>query len=207
MATNHHRFQSLAWPVNAMAGFIVVVACFIYLPLGVVAFLWFLYLQLLLAIPQRLAPFGDKTSITAPLDGIITDISTDGAAYHIDIMAHFTSSQIIFCPCDGVIEDNLWIDGLYLPASDGVAPSFNARREIMIEMKTGEMIIMSLIAQTFTRLCQSPVAQGQLVYQSEPIGLSLMRARIRISVPKSFSIMVNQGQSCLGIETIIAKHP
>ena len=204
----YDRFQTIGWNIKAIGALIVVFLLWLYLPLGVIGFIGFLYLNLLLHIPDRQLPAAlpqDNDLITAPIDRRITHLDCGGDHIIIDILAHITSSQIVFAPLSGVIEDKLWIDGAYLSADTPHFEMLSARQEWVIHHADGQQVTLIQFASPQTRYLTSALTTGQQISMAEPFALGLMRSHIRLILPSHYQLDIYEGQSCLAGESILAR--
>ena len=206
--TPSNRFHTIGWNIKAIAALLVVFFVWLYLPLGVIGFIGFLYICLLLQTPIRQLPAAlpdDNDLIIAPLDGRVTHLDCDDAHIIVDIQSHLTASQIIFAPTSGVIEDKLWIDGAYISADTPHFELLSARQEWLISLSDDEQLSLVQYALPQTRYLTSTLITGQKITMGEPFAVGLLRSHIRLTLPSHYQLEVYQGQSCLAGETIIAR--
>ena len=204
----YDRFQTIGWNIKAIGALIVVFLIWLYLPLGVIGFIGFLYLCLLLHTPLRQLPASlpqNNDIITAPIDGRITHLDCGDDHIIIDILCHLTSSQIVFAPLSGVIEDKLWIDGAYMNADTPHFEMLSARQEWVISHADGQQVTLIQFASPQTRYLTSALTTGQQVVMGEAFALGLMRSHIRLIVPSHYQLEVYEGQSCLAGESVLAR--
>ena len=201
----YDRFQTIGWNIKAIAALVVIFLSWLYLPLGVIGFIGFLYLCLLLHMPDRQMP--DKASgvTLSPIDGRITSLSCHENHVIIDMMAHMTSSQIIFAPQSGVIDDKLWIDGAYINSDTAHFEMLAARQEWLITTDDGDQIGLIQYTSPQTRYVTGALTVGQKITIAEPFALGLLRSHIRLRLPKDYQLEVYEGQSIIAGETIIAR--
>ena len=200
----YDRFQTIGWNIKAIAALGVIFLSWLYLPLGVIGFIGFLYLCLLLHMPDRQMPDQASELTLAPIDGRITSLSCHENHIIIDMMAHMTSSQIIFAPQSGVIEDKLWIDGAYMNSNTAHYEMLAARQEWLITVDNGDQISLIQYTSPQTRYVTGALTVGQKITTSEPFALGLLRSHIRLRLPKEYQLAVYEGQSIIAGETIIA---
>ena len=208
MMAPNNRFQTIGWNIKAMAALLVIFLSWLYLPFGVIGFIGFLYLCLLLHIPQRQLPAGlpqDSDIIIAPIDGRITYLGCDEGHVIIDIQAHMTASQIVVSPISGVIEDKLWIDGAYISADTPHFEMLAARQEWLFTTPDGQNMSLLQFTSPLTRYLTSAFTTGQKISMAEPFALGLLRTHIRLILPASYHLEVYEGQSCLAGETLLAR--
>ena len=200
------RYQQIGWPISALAGLLVIGLTWLSLPLGVIGFIGFLYLQLLVQQQGDFLPFVgtlDAEAIVAPIEGVISSIEHKSDAIIITFTGQATSSQICYSPVNGVVEDVLWIDGEFTDPHDNLWAVHAARHECVIDMGR-DPIILCLMGTKWTRYLTLSYTQGQSINRGEPCGLSLLRSTIRLIIPAHYNIAVLEGQRVLGGQTVIA---
>ena len=203
----YDRFQTIGWNIKAIAALVVIFLSWLYLPLGVIGFIGFLYLCLLLHMPDRHMTDRAIGLTLAPIDGRITFLSCHENHILIDMMAHMTSSQIIFAPQSGVIEDKLWIDGAYINNDKVHFEMLAARQEWLIIADDGDQIGLIQFTSPQTRYVTGALTVGQKITMAEPFALGLLRSHIRLRLPKDYQLAVYEGQSIIAGETILARSP
>ena len=198
------RFTHIGFAVKAVAGMMVILLSLIALPLGVLGLFLFLYLHLLLHPIKRSLHEDDITMITAPIDGIVTDIRQTSSGCHIDINASLLASQICYAPIGGHVIDKIWMDGTYLPEHDPLARTTNARYDLLIQAYHDEVVTVSLYGTAITRYLFCPHAEGQSIAVGEPCGFGLIQSIVTLRLPASYYVMVKQGQAVFATQTKIA---
>ena len=201
----YDRFQTIGWNIKAVAALVVVFLSWLYLPLGVISFIGFLYLCLLLQMPKRQLPKIDTKVAIAPIDGCITQLSCDDDHITIDMQSHLTSSQIVFAPQSGIIEDKLWVDGAYMKRDEDLFDMLAARQEWLIANDDGQHISLIQYSSPQTRYITGSLTTGQKVTMAEPFALGLLRSHIRLRLPREYQLEVYEGQSIIAGESILAR--
>ena len=200
------RYQQIGWPISALAGLLVIGLIGLSLPLGVIAFIGFLYLQLLVQQQDEFLPVDgarDAEAIVAPIEGVVSSIDHQSDATIITFTGQATSSQICYSPVNGVVEDVLWIDGEFTEPHDNLWAVHAARHECVIDMGR-DPIILCLMGTKWTRYLTLSYTQGQSINRGEPCGLSLLRSTVRLIIPTYYDVAVLEGQCVLGGQTVIA---
>ena len=210
--TKRARYQTISFVLKAVTGACVIALAWFNAGLGFVGFGVFLYLHLLLHESQRQAgKMPQLGSILCPLDGTVCAVRHHEGYSEIDIQGDLLSSQMIFSPVAGKIDDRLWIDGVHLPVADQDAGVLNARLDFSISVITASdkqnAISLSLIAGPVTRYLYSPFVEGQVIDYAEPFGFALLRSVVTLRVPSTYQILVKSGESCLSRQTMIASCP
>jgi len=197
------------WRLLAAAGTIVGCLTAVWLPFGIIGFVSFLYLAVLL---RPLAPRSqpDDDYVRAPVDGTI--LTVDKGAVNVDgddvtvicLRAGSFSSQLQSAPVRGIVDSVIWFAGVFKTSKDGAQMPNIARREFIFETDSGHQIGFIQHGDSYARLLMGFVQEGQRVTGNEKIGVGLFHARLSIIVPAQFDIKVTAGQRILVGETVLA---
>lgn len=197
VVTSHSAFKTLF-----VVGIITIILTIIALPLGLIGLAAMLYLYF---ICRPLLPvlIQDEAQIVAPAEGFISSITTSERGTHIRIQQRWDSRLHVAMPVAGRIEQNLYIDGAYLPETDTSAIAINARRELLIETDGGASVELVIWATPLGRLQFSDMLEGQIEEQGAPCGLSILAGTIEMIVPSSWIIDMSKGAFCIAGQTVI----
>ena len=200
------------WPLLAIAGGFAIILCALYLPAGLIGFSGFIYLHIILHSPRRTLSELPSGHIAAPIDGQILWVHHDNASALtiVRIRADWLTSHIAYAPMAGQIDQIIWYDGQFTGFADDVLPPpENARQEIALlsldSTSSADKITVCHYGAPLSRILQSCVQEGRKVSPDTPIALGLLRPKIDISFPASYSLDIYAGQRCLAGQTIIAK--
>jgi len=207
--------QSPAMPVRIVTGLAVSVLGLVWLPLGMLGLLillWVVYVTKPAEILKLSSSGG--TDIFVPMDGLVTSIETTSAKKIIRIAQQIHSNKLILMPCDGKIDINMFVDGLFLPADISNASRLNARREISIkqdnppaEHNARNFISIIIWGRPFARYLASPISEGRVIRACVPIAISLLHGDMDIILPSNYEIVVNLGEFCIAGKTVLARQP
>lgn len=205
--------QSPAMPVRIVTGLCVGVMGFVWLPLGVLGLLgliWLVYVTNPIEMHDINAQNGKD--ILVPMDGLITFIEADAQQIRIRISQQFHSNKLIHMPCDGRIEINMFVDGLFLPTQISNASRLNARREITINthkmsnpLHSEDEISLIMWGRPFARYLSSPISEGRIMQSGVPIAISLIQGDLDVILPANYNVLVKSGEFCLAGKTILAR--
>ena len=114
-------------------------------------------------------------------------------------------------PCDGRIDINIFVDGLFMPAKIPNSSSLNAKREITINQNANQIspnsnsdISLILWGNPFARYLASPVLEGRKLQIGTPIAILLLHGEIDILLPLHYEIKVKSGELCIAGKTVLA---
>ncbi len=218
--TSHSDFGEISpegWPVLAAAGIVTILLAFIALPLGGFALGLMLWLRHILRIPVRRVP-ADGHAVLAPADGVVTSIDRqqqiqdshmqDGLPpmARITIRTRLTDAQLQRAPVTGRVRDNFLIPGLFLSAADEVtARRDNERREITLEIESGEAVVIVQIGSRTARQLVCGHGPGRALAAGASLGMARIGGLTDLFVPARAELTVKEGQSVLAGETVLAR--
>ncbi|MBL6626308.1 MAG: phosphatidylserine decarboxylase [Alphaproteobacteria bacterium] len=221
------------WPMLAAAGVITILLAFIALPLAGVAVGLMVWLRHILRVPARKLPANAEHYVLAPADGVITSIGmprsqADAQALgdrplgststgdpmagdpmarlvRITIKTRLSDAQLQCAPVSGRVRDNFLIPGLFLSAADEVsARRDNERREVTIETDEGDAIMLVQIGTRTARQLICRHSPGRTLAAGAPLGMARLAGLTDVFVPADCGLAVQEGQSVLAGETILA---
>lgn len=165
--------------------------------------------------PDRLTPQGDSI-IVSPADGIVQSIKKVITPVELlDLGAKETIKVSIFLtifdvhvnriPANGKVLSLHYIPGKFVNASLDKASLDNERQSVCIETKIGIKIGVVQIAGLVARRISCDLEKGAEVKVGERYGIIRFGSRLDIYLPLEIaSILVTEGSTCVGGETIIA---
>ena len=205
--------QSPAMPVRILTGSLVIIFVFIWPPLGFIGLLVLFWLVYLTNYPEE-TDFSkaNPDDIFAPMDGLITSIDATLTHKRIRISQQIFTNKLILMPCDGRIDINMFVDGLFMPAKIPNASSLNAKREIIINQDAKQIspnsnsdISLVLWGSPFARYLASPVLEGRKLVTGTPIAILLLHGEIDILLPLYYKLKVQSGDFCIARKTVLAE--
>jgi phosphatidylserine decarboxylase len=97
-----------------------------------------------------------------------------------------------------------YIEGKFINATLDKASDENERLKITIK-NSNNLIYVTQIAGLIARRIVNYVKPNENVNQGERYGIIKFGSRVDIEFPNNFKILVNEGQQCIGGETVIAQ--
>ena len=107
-------------------------------------------------------------------------------------------------PCDGVIEDILYVAGTFLNASLDKASEDNERNYYKIKNSFGEEIVVVQIAGLVARRIVTETTKGEKLDQGSRIGMIRFGSRAELYF-ENYKPLVKVDQKTIAGETLIAK--
>jgi phosphatidylserine decarboxylase len=178
--------------------------------LGGVCTLWCAYF---FRNPERMTPVGDNLIISAA-DGIVSKITEaippqelnigDKEMIRVSVFLNIFNVHINRIPASGTVLSLQYHPGKFLNASLDKASIHNERQSVLMETKNGTKIAFVQIAGLIARRIVCDLEEGQVVESGQRYGLIRFGSRADIYLPLKTAILVTEGQTCIGGETLIA---
>ncbi len=186
---------------------LVVFFYFIYKPFFIISLVLLIFTFYFFRDPERVVPLGDDI-LVSPADGLITNISEtkEGKKNYtkVSIFLSIFNVHIQRLPLSGVITKVDYIEGKFINATLDKASDENERLKITIK-NSNNLIYVTQIAGLIARRIVNYVKPNENVNQGERYGIIKFGSRVDIEFPNNFKILVNEGQQCIGGETVIAQ--
>ncbi|MDA1350068.1 MAG: phosphatidylserine decarboxylase family protein [Proteobacteria bacterium] len=186
---------------------LVVFFYFIYKPFFIISLVLLIFTFYFFRDPERVVPLGDDI-LVSPADGLITNISEtkEGKKNYtkVSIFLSIFNVHIQRLPISGVITKVDYIEGKFINATLDKASDENERLKITIK-NSNNLIYVTQIAGLIARRIVNYVKPNENVNQGERYGIIKFGSRVDIEFPNNFKILVNEGQQCIGGETVIAQ--
>jgi len=205
LETNRMTDSDLARPVLFLAGLLVIVLTLVWLPLGLLGLLGFVWLVLVSRPPHPGPASPQAEFICAPIDGQLLDLRRNGEQVILSFQTGWLSSHVWVMPTSAEIDQNLFIDGVFLENDDAASRQLNARREIEMLAEGGARLTLIQWGGPLARYLACPAPEGRKMTVGTPAGLTLLHGRIDLVLPPGSKILAQPGMRCLAGETILAE--
>ena len=163
--------------------------------------------------PDRMTPMGDDLVISAA-DGVVQKIMEvappaeldlgDSEMIRVSVFLNIFNVHINRIPASGKILSLQYHPGKFFNASLDKASIHNERQSVLMETKGGIKIAFIQIAGLIARRIVCDLEEGQEVDSGQRYGLIRFGSRVDIYLPLKTAILVTEGQTCIGGETLIA---
>jgi phosphatidylserine decarboxylase len=185
----------------------VVFFYFIYKPLFIVSLILLIFTFYFFRDPERVVPIGNDI-LVSPADGLITNITEikEGKKLYtkVSIFLSIFNVHIQRLPISGEVTKVDYIEGKFINATLDKASDENERLKITIK-NGNNLIYVTQIAGLIARRIVNYVKPNENINQGERYGIIKFGSRVDIEFPNNFKLLVNEGQQCIGGETIIAQ--
>ena len=186
---------------------LVVFFYFIYKPLFILSLILLIFTFYFFRDPERVVPIGDDI-LVSPADGLITNITEikEGKKTYIKVSIFLSifNVHIQRLPISGEVNKVDYIEGKFINATLDKASDENERLKITIK-NGNNLIYVTQIAGLIARRIVNYVKPNENINQGDRYGIIKFGSRVDIEFPNSFKLLVNEGQQCIGGETIIAQ--
>ena len=186
---------------------LVVFFFFIYKPLFIVSLILLIFTFYFFRDPERVVPIGDDI-LVSPADGLITNITEikEGKKLYtkVSIFLSIFNVHIQRLPISGEVTKVDYIEGKFINATLDKASDENERLKLTIK-NGNNLIYVTQIAGLIARRIVNYVKPNENINQGERYGIIKFGSRVDIEFPNNFKLLVNEGQQCIGGETIIAQ--
>jgi phosphatidylserine decarboxylase len=186
---------------------LVVFFYFIYKPLFIVSLILLIFTFYFFRDPERVVPIGDDI-LVSPADGLITNITEikEGKKTYtkVSIFLSIFNVHIQRLPISGEVTKVDYIEGKFINATLDKASDENERLKLTIK-NGNNLIYVTQIAGLIARRIVNYVKPNENINQGERYGIIKFGSRVDIEFPNNFKLLVNEGQQCIGGETIIAQ--
>ena len=186
---------------------LVVFFYFIYKPLFILSLILLIFTFYFFRDPERVVPIGDDI-LVSPADGLITNITEikEGKKTYIKVSIFLSifNVHIQRLPISGEVTKVDYIEGKFINATLDKASDENERLKITIK-NGNNLIYVTQIAGLIARRIVNYVKPNENINQGERYGIIKFGSRVDIEFPNNFKLLVNEGQQCIGGETIIAQ--
>ena len=197
----------------AMFAFAAFILWIIWTPLGylgLAATVWCFYF---FRDPDRQTPIRDGL-VVSPADGVVQSVTDCNGPNELDLSRKkFTRVSVFMSvfdchvnrmPIAGVINNEVYVPGLFLNATLDKASEDNERQCFHIKTDSGKELAVVQIAGLVARRIRSDVQSGQHVETGERIGMIRFGSRVDVYLPRGVHPLVSVGQKMTGGETVIA---
>ncbi len=154
--------------------------------------------------PARVVP-ASPDLVVSPADGIIYNIDEDHKdGKRISIFLSVMNVHVNRIPISGVVKSLSYHPGKFVRASSHKDSEDNERQDIVIETENGIEIKMSQIAGFIARRIVCDLKDNDQVTAGSRFGIIKFGSRVDIFIPNDVKILVAEGQTVVGGETVFA---
>ena len=178
--------------------------------IGLVLTIWVYYF---FRDPDRIS-INDEDYLVSPADGVVLQVMETNGPKELNLEnKKFTKVSIFMnvfdchvnrSPCNGAIEDILYVAGKFLNASLDKASEDNERNYYKIKNNFGEEIVVVQIAGLVARRIVTETTKGEKLEQGSRIGMIRFGSRAELYF-ENYKPLVKVDQKTIAGETLIAK--
>jgi phosphatidylserine decarboxylase len=163
--------------------------------------------------PERVVPIGENL-ILSPADGVVQKIELaslpaelnigSGQRTRISIFLNIFNVHVNRVPSSGQITKLFYHHGKFFNASLDKASVHNERQLVVMKLSNGQELIFVQIAGLIARRIVCDLSEGQHVIAGDRFGIIRFGSRMDIYLPEGIKPTVQEGQTTIGGETILA---
>ena len=208
---SHPIISREGWPI--LAGALIAVIVSWMLDLGIITFLFFVFLVFAFQFfrdPAREAP-EDPRAVVSPVDGRVckvekcTNPETGEDAVKVSIFMNVFNVHSQKSPVAGVVEKVTYTPGLFVNADLDKASTENERNAVTVRMADGRRITFIQVAGLVARriICYATI--GQELARGERYGFIRFGSRVDVYLPADAEIVAQIGDKMTGVSSTIAR--
>lgn len=185
---------------------------FYFRPLLYTAFAGFLFCLFFFRNPERVCQeaLQNPSVLICPSDGKVLSIEqlegNQEFGHKVAIFLSPLDVHVNWLPTLGTIKDIKYHKGTFAMAFLPKSSELNERNDVLLETKTGKLILVRQIAGTIARTIVCWVKQGDMIDQTGQLfGMIKFGSRVEVFLPHEAVIDVTQGQRVYGGQTVLGK--
>ena len=181
--------------------------------LGIISFILTIWVYYFFRDPERFS-INDENYLVSPADGIISQITEingpielgleDKKFTRVSIFMNVFNCHVNRVPSSGKINKILYKTGKYINASFDKASEENERNYVKMSNSKGDELILVQIAGLIARRIVCEIKENDEIKQGDRFGMIRFGSRVDLYF-ENYQLMVQQNQTTIGGETIIAK--
>jgi len=163
--------------------------------------------------PERSTPINDNLIVSVG-DGVVQAIKEiappaelglgDDEMIRVSVFLNVFNVHVNRVPASGKILSLHYHPGRFFNASLDKASIHNERQSVLMETAAGAKIAFVQIAGLVARRIVCDLEENQEIKAGQRYGIIRFGSRVDIYLPLKTAILVSQGQTCVGGETVIA---
>jgi len=181
--------------------------------LGMVSLIISIWVYYFFRDPERF-PINDENYLVSPADGTISQITEingpielgleDKKFTRVSIFMNVFNCHVNRIPSSGKINKIFYKTGKYINASLDKASEENERNYVKMSNSKGDELILVQIAGLIARRIVCEIKENDEIKQGDRFGMIRFGSRVDLYF-ENYQLMVQQNQTTIGGETIIAK--
>ena len=181
--------------------------------LGIISFILTIWIYYFFRDPERF-PINDENYLVSPADGIISQIIEingpielgleDKKFTRVSIFMNVFNCHVNRIPSSGKINKIFYKTGKYINASLDKASEENERNYVKMSNSKGDELILVQIAGLIARRIVCEIKENDEIKQGDRFGMIRFGSRVDLYF-ENYQLMVQQNQTTIGGETIIAR--
>lgn len=164
--------------------------------------------------PERVLPPRDHVFV-APADGLVVSVERAAPPAELGLGNEPRTRVAIFlsvldvhvnrAPITGVVRKIAYHPGKFFGAADEKASDENERNSLILDLLSGQEVVVVQIAGLIARRIVCEVSEGQALVAGQRFGIIRFGSRTDLYLPEGVLPLVAVGQRMVGGETVIAE--
>lgn len=164
--------------------------------------------------PDRVAPKNISNQIISPADGCVQKVCDcippeeiglgNEKVKKISIFMSVFDVHVNRSPISGILEKIQYIPGKFFNATLDKASVDNEREIFTVRTDDGKKIVFVRIAGLVARRIRCDVKEGDRIEAGQRVGIIRFGSRVDVYLPENINTMVEEGQTTVAGETVIA---
>ncbi|HUW79785.1 MAG TPA: phosphatidylserine decarboxylase [Acidocella sp.] len=164
--------------------------------------------------PERVLPPRDHV-LVAPADGLVVSVERAAPPAELGLGNEPRTRVAIFlsvldvhvnrAPITGVVRKIAYHPGKFFGAADEKASDENERNSLILDLPSGQEVVVVQIAGLIARRIVCEVSEGQTLVAGQRFGIIRFGSRTDLYLPEGALPLVAVGQRMIGGETVIAE--
>jgi len=181
--------------------------------LGIISFILTIWVYYFFRDPERFS-INDENYLVSPADGVISQITEikgpielgleNKKFTRVSIFMNVFNCHVNRIPSSGKINKIFYKTGKYINASLDKASEENERNYVKMSNSKGDELILVQIAGLIARRIVCEIKENDEIKQGDRFGMIRFGSRVDLYF-ENYQLMVQQNQTTIGGETIIAR--
>ena len=193
---------------------VAVLGLLLWHPLTWVGLLFTVFCLYFFRDPERVLPPRDHVFV-APADGLVVSVERAAPPAELGLGNEPRTRVAIFlsvldvhvnrAPITGVVRKIAYHPGKFFGAADEKASDENERNSLILDLPSGQEVVVVQIAGLIARRIVCEVSEGQALVAGQRFGIIRFGSRTDLYLPEGALPLVAVGQRMIGGETVIAE--
>ena len=207
------RIYPFGWKIIGVSFVLCIISWIIYVPIGIFFLILTFGIIYFFRDPERIPPLLPQ-SIVSPADGLVVEVCqaktpknlplSEQTWTKVSIFLSITDVHVNRSPAEGIVTYRSYQKGKFCGAFKKESGEQNERLSLIIKLPSNKEIICTQIAGFIARRIVCCTVPSDPLFIGQRYGIICFGSRMELYVPKSYEVLVRQGQRMIAGETLIA---